>query len=365
MTGDTTAMIGKIFRRQERNAYTLVELLISMGAATLVMGGLCGTLFISSKALTPDAPAAADANQSALALSQLASDVRHAQSFSERTANAVTFTVPDRDGDLLAETIRYSWSGTPGHPLQYAYNNGTPASVIANVQDFKLSAITRLISDAAIEDPGNLVIYESFAEAKAAGLVNILALPAPSGVQPGNLLIAAMAIDGGGGATLVAPVGWNLLARLDGGGQVGMAVWWKVATATEPNNYTIIWVGLKKAYGWTMRFSGNHATSPINAFSSSTGSSASATCPAVTTTVENAMILRLGGFDDDDITVDSAGIAGYTTITMDKSDASTTSASGGAAHATLGAIGSSGTANFALTASEEYVTFSVALAPDN
>jgi hypothetical protein len=114
-----------------------------------------------------------------------------------------------------------------------------------------------------------------------------------------------------------------------------------------------------------MRFSGNHPTSPINAFSSSTGSSASATCPAVTTTVENAMILRLGGFDDDDITVDSAGIAGYTTITMDKSDASTTSASGGAAHATLGAIGSSGTANFALTASEEYVTFSVALAPDN
>jgi hypothetical protein len=359
-------MSGGANYRRARSGYTLIELLISAGAAAVLVAGMASTLYISSKALTPEAPAAADANRSALGLSQLVSDVRHAQQFTERTARAITFKVPDRNGDLVAETIRYSWSGTAGDPLLYSYNNGAARTLVADVKEFKLSALTRLISDSAIEDPGNLVIYESFAEAKTASgaTANNLTISAPAGVAAGNLLVAVMVIDAGNAPTLTCP-GWNLVARLDRGSDVGMGVWWKIAGASEPNSYNIAWTGLKKAYGWIMRFSGNHAASPINTFATATGAGSSPLCPAVTTSVENALILRLGGFDDDDITVDNAGIAGYTTISVDRSLGADPSASGGAAYATLSAIGSSGTASMALTASEEYVTFTLALAPDN
>ncbi|MCX5633119.1 MAG: hypothetical protein NTW93_05560 [Phycisphaerae bacterium] len=46
------------------------------------------------------------------------------------------------------------------------------------------------------------------------------------------------------------------------------------------------------------------------------------TSPAVTTTVNNCIILRLGAFDDDAITVDNPGLSGHTTITADESASS-------------------------------------------
>lgn len=350
--------------RANRRGYTLIELVIASSAGAVIVGGLASSMLISSKALAPDSAASADANRSALALSQLTGDLRHAIRFTERTDKAVTFTVPDRNGDTTAETLRYSWSGTAGAPLLYQYNGGTAVTLASNVQNFKLTAITRLIAEETIEDPANLVIFESFAEVKAGSGVAALAVPVPPGVAAGNLLIAAVSIDGNAGTTLTAPAGWNLLARLNSSNQVGMAVWWKLAGATEPSTYTVTWTGNRQAYGWMMRFSGNHQTTPVNVYSSSVGASAAPPCPAVTTTVPNALILRLGGFDDNDVTTDSAGMAGYTTITMDASNTGTTTASGGASYANLSAVGSSGSPTFALTASEEYVTFTVALAPD-
>ncbi len=366
-------MIGSNLQRRcrwaasaHRRGYTLLELIIASSAGALVVAGLASSLVIASKALVPDAPATADANRGALALSQLTGDLRHALRFTERTATAVTFTVPDRNGDSSPETIRYSWAGTAGSPLLYQHNGGTAVTLAANVQDFKLSAITRLITEETIEDPANLVIFESFAEAKLATAGAALAVPVPAGVAAGNLLVAAVAVDGSAGNTLAMPAGWTLLARPNSGGQVQLAVWWRIASASEPSNYAAAWTGNRQAYGWMMRFSGNHQTTPINAFSSSSPGTTSAapSCPTVTTTVPNALILRIGGFDDNDITVDSAGIAGYTTITVDRSNTGSATTSGGAAYANLSAVGSSGTASFALTAAEEYVTFTVALSPD-
>jgi hypothetical protein len=89
--------------------------------------------------------------------------------------------------------------------------------------------------------------------------------------------------------------------------------------------------------------------------------------PAVTTTVENAMILRLGGFDDKDITIDSPGLTSpteHTTITMNYSDNNAYGCSGGAGYLVQSTAGDSGTSAFALTSSEEYVTVTIAIAPD-
>jgi hypothetical protein len=71
-----------------------------------------------------------------------------------------------------------------------------------------------------------------------------------------------------------------------------------------------------------MRFTGHNATSPINDYCYENSTSSTPTSPAVTTTLNNCLILRLGAFDGDDITVDDPGLSGHSAITMDKSAAS-------------------------------------------
>ena len=85
--------------------------------------------------------------------------------------------------------------------------------------------------------------------------------------------------------------------------------------------------------------------------------------PSVSTTVADTMILRIGGFDNDDVNVDNAGLSGHATITMDKSSTSNFSCSGGAGWVQQAAIGASGSVNFSLTKEEQYRTVTVAIAP--
>lgn len=131
--------------RSPRRGYTLVELVMAMMSATVLMGGLAATVFISTSVLSRDSTPGADANRASLALSQLAADVRQAIRFRERTATAITFQVPDRDGDATNDTIRYWWSGTAGDPLMYQFNSETAITMIADVKQFELTAITRQI----------------------------------------------------------------------------------------------------------------------------------------------------------------------------------------------------------------------------
>ncbi len=124
-----------------RPGYTLVEVLVSMGAAAILMTGLASTLLLATAALDPDFDDRDRAEQGEV-LSVLQSDLAQAKYFTERTSTSVAFVVPDRDGDGEDESIRYAWSGTPGDPLTVAYNGGTTATLLGDVQVFDLQFAT-------------------------------------------------------------------------------------------------------------------------------------------------------------------------------------------------------------------------------
>lgn len=73
-------------------------------------------------------------------MTDLLADIQLAQSFSENTTTAVTFTVPDRNGDNNPETIRYAWSGNAGDPLTRQYNSGAVVTVAENVHTFHIDS---------------------------------------------------------------------------------------------------------------------------------------------------------------------------------------------------------------------------------
>jgi hypothetical protein len=237
--------------------------------------------------------------------------------------------------------------------------------------DFDINSLTadgQTLMQRAIEwaaDAGTPagVTLQEISTAKGASNSKNLTIGKPPGTAAGDLLIAAVVTDGNNSASMSAPAGWNVVNIADRSGAVTLGVWWKAAVASEPADYTFSWSVKEQSYGMVMRLSGHDPAAPIDVSANFGGSSAAPISPAVTTTVPNAMILRIGGFDDDDITVDSPGLPGHTAIAMDTSKSGTNNASAGAGHTLQAAAGSSGESTFALTATEEYRSVTIGIAP--
>jgi hypothetical protein len=211
--------------------------------------------------------------------------------------------------------------------------------------------------------PGDGVVFEEFTQASLASNGTSMSINKPGGTAAGDLLIAVMVTDGEEKNAMSASGGWTLIDHGVESKQVSMDVWWKLAGSSEPAQYAFGWTRSEEAYGWIMRFTGHDPGNPINDSANTGGASAAPTSPSVNTTVANAMILRIGGFDDDDITVGDPGLTGHTAITMNRSGSGTGTTSGGAGYLIKAATGASGTSTFALTASEEYRAVTIGIAP--
>lgn len=149
--------LNSTFQRQIPAAgYTLIELIVSMGVASVLLVGLPSSIYIASQAFSGNT-IAVSRSTTAQIQSDIINDLKYCLSFSELTANAVTMTVPDRDNDGVPEIIRYSWSGTNGDPLVYQYNGGTAANIAEDVYNFNLTNITRFIAGPVIPAPDVIV----------------------------------------------------------------------------------------------------------------------------------------------------------------------------------------------------------------
>jgi len=134
----------------------------------------------------------------------------------------------------------------------------------------------------------------------------------------GDLLIAAVATDGS--TTISPPLGWTEITQGSYSSDVTLGAWWKIAETSESSGHTFTWSGGQQAYGWMMHFTGQDPANPINAWSANGQTSSTPTSPAVTTTADGCIILRLGAFDDGDISEDDPGLSDHAKITMDKTD---------------------------------------------
>jgi hypothetical protein len=354
-------------RAYPRPAFTLVELTVNMVSVGVLIAGLASAMMLTLKTLPTDMSAAAESNRASRVLAQLSEDLQHATKFTEQTANAVTFTVPDRDGDGQVETLRYSWNGTPGQPLTYQYNTTAAVGIATNVQAFNLSKLNRTIAAAYAGPPTTYsVLYETFTEAKVGIDATQISIPVPAGTLDNRLLIAAIATDGGVAPTMVAPAGWNSLGSLLSGSAVGLNLYWKFASG-EPSAYTFTWTGAEHAYGCIMRFNQVNPVAPINASATdSRGSSLlslTMPTPGLTTTVDNCMILRM-------VAVNGSGIATapllHTGITIDSSGgAASVAVSGAAAYANQANAGNVGGASYIWVSlpCPESVSWTIAIAP--
>ena len=223
-------------------------------------------------------------------------------------------------------------------------------------------------SAACFGTPGGAPVrYEGGAEAKASSSVTSIDVPIPCGTSNGDLLVVAVATDGNQSSSMAPPggEGWTPIDVGAYSTNVTLGVWWKLAGVSESPSHQFTWSGGERAYAWMMRFTGHHTVAPIHAVAAAgQGSTSTPTSPSVTTLVNSTLIVRMGAFDDDDVTVDSPGLSGHTAITMDESNSGDGTASGGAGYVDQPTAGSSGTSTFSLTNSEQSRMVTIAIRPE-
>ena len=209
------------------------------------------------------------------------------------------------------------------------------------------------------------VQYQDFTETQVGNNAASITLNTPPSSSVDDLLIAVVATDGDTEGSLGPPAGWSEIhVEKDRFSKVTLGVWWRLVDASEPATAQFSWTGGERAYGTIMRFTGHDPNNPIHAIATNTGVSNSPTAPAIVTTVDDCLILRIGCFDDDDVINGNAGMPGHTTITAGESDSSNYSTSAAAAYQMQAHAGNCGTAMFSLSGKEEYRTLTIAI-PDN
>jgi len=128
-----------------RGGFTLVEMVVSMVILAILIGVLGSVATLTARATNERGLPTTQLAEGAEVIDRMSGELRTALSFGERTSRAVTFTVPDRDGDGAPETLRYAWSGTPGDPLTRSVNGAVPAVVAGRVYNLDLAYTVRTV----------------------------------------------------------------------------------------------------------------------------------------------------------------------------------------------------------------------------
>lgn len=343
--------------------YTLIELIVATASASVLMVGLSSALFVSVRALEMDNGATLQQCRAEHALSRLMADLGEATRFETATTTTLSFYVPDRNDDGLEELIGYSWSGVAGDPLMHA-QSGRTAILLKDVTSLDFRSVLQNLTalDVTVQPPPPWPIVESTSLVEVDPKSDSLTLPAPNDIEPGEFLLAAVAIHNDRKDSLSPPAGWSVLDLNVEDGKVTLGVWWKIATSSEPTDYTWTWSGDEEAIGVGLRISNQYAGNPITSFAVGNGNSTSPGCPTTGVTLDNSLIVRLGGFHKDKVgTAGETGLIDHTDVYMDEVSKDV---SLGVGHRVQEAAGNTGVANFVLTSNEEYRSLTVVIAPE-
>lgn len=134
-------------------AFTLVEMLVSLAVLAVLVVAAGAALTVAGNATGTQATRWLAQANAADAAAQVSDDLTVANTFTERTPTAVTFTVPDRVSLGSPNTVRYAWAGTAGSPLTRQFNGGTAVPILAAADAVGLTYQTRTygpVADAAL-----------------------------------------------------------------------------------------------------------------------------------------------------------------------------------------------------------------------
>ncbi|MBV9281119.1 MAG: hypothetical protein JOZ41_13640, partial [Chloroflexi bacterium] len=131
---------------------------------------------------------------------------------------------------------------------------------------------------------------------------------APAGETAGDVLIAALQINGTG--TITPPTGWTLIGTTSYGSDVTYS-YYEVAGSAEPSSYT--WTSTAYSNGSIsiLDYTGISTSAPVNAWAGNSGFSATAVAPSVNTSTSTISVV-LATWDGGASNLTATTPSGYT-----------------------------------------------------
>ncbi len=253
------------------------------------------------------------------------------------------------------------------------FDPADPGTFSGNITHTSTSAAIKTVAVSGTASSSLPPEYKGFSEAKSGtsgssvNNVTSITVNKPASTDEGDLLVAGLTWDGNPG-TITKPDGWEILnaSGYPATPNVTTGVYYKIAGPGEPASYTWNWGTAESVYAFIICITGHDEAAPINVWSVNEGSSQSPSCPDVTTTVPDTLVLRIYGSDRASRSFSYP--AGLTSITSGSSGSGSLSGetNGGAAYGVQEVAGPAGQAVFSLDipgGNSAYRAFTIAIAP--
>ncbi len=150
-------------RARTTRGFTLVEIVTSVAISSVLLLALTSVVLLASKAIPANATATDARDGAAGAIDSLLAELASAKNVSVATPTSITFTVPDRTGDGVDDTIAYQWSGAPGGTLQRNFNAAGWTNVSPPLSAFALNyskrSTTSNVTTSTQIDSGEITLW--------------------------------------------------------------------------------------------------------------------------------------------------------------------------------------------------------------
>lgn len=110
--------------RFSRGGFTLVEMIVATGIMAMLMAAVGSALVVASRSVPASGSPETKTAVAMAAVREMTSEIAQAVSVVSASATGITFMVPDRTGDGVAETITYTVAGTPLVIVTRKFNDG-------------------------------------------------------------------------------------------------------------------------------------------------------------------------------------------------------------------------------------------------
>jgi hypothetical protein len=213
--------------------------------------------------------------------------------------NTATATLANTPTDTPTNTATPTQTITPTNTLQAT---DTPTSTAtptltntATITPTNTPTNTPTASPTATSTPAPTVALNISLRAVSFGNngagTTSLTLNTPAGVLTGDVMVAHVVVRATS-TVITPPGGWVLIRRDNTTSSIGVALYYKIASASEPAGQTFTFSSAEQASGGIGAYSGVNNSSPIDASSGQYNpSTGTITAPSVTTTFSNDQLL--------------------------------------------------------------------------
>ncbi|MFN3192461.1 MAG: hypothetical protein ACE361_18255 [Aureliella sp.] len=352
-------------RPSSRRGIQLLELVITLTTSSILIAGVSTSLYLASEGREIATTTRNQSQASATGLERLQHDLSEAKTITSLTATDVTMTVQDRDGDNADETLQYEWAST-GTPLRY-HDGSDWRSITGDLQNFSLiQRLTPPNSEGALSfDPPGQFLFMSHTrdDAGTGGWFNSdsgtdITVDIPPTFQAGDLLIAAVSVEGDQGNSIVSSGSWVKLLEVNNTSGISLAVFY--STNPSGNQVDFSWANSETSHAAIAHFRNPGSTIIYGGAVTNQGTSQNPSCPSTTTTRPNSLVLRVLATDQTDTPEDATNMPLHFAVLH--RTRLLTGPSVAIAYQNLGSSGTVPAATFGLTKSRDFATATLVFA---